>query len=225
MDMKKSWTLSIALAAGLVLTAPAHAFLFDGFGDDQGPAEDTNPGMGVSDMVGPMAITDTDLVNATREIEANLTGDDGGSSVELTAGVGGNRYEHNQTDGEFGYSEIRWFFDSTSFNDPLNLLVDIRSNDTGGMVDFTLADGSGGDQTVTEMLAPGFTGGQMFTFDFTGVDMTDIQAGTLRITGNNSLDMSLEFIEVPAPGVLGLLGLGLAGLAFVARRRRNEDSA
>jgi len=225
MDMKKSWTLSIALAAGLVLTAPAHAFLFDGFGDDQGPAIDDDSSMATNDTVGPMAITDTDLVNATREIEANLTSDDGGLTTQLIAGIAGDRFEHDQTDGESGYSEVRWFFDPTSFNDPLNLLVNIRSNDEGGVVDFTLADGSGGSQTVTEVLADGFTGGQMFTFNFAGVDMNDIQSGTLRVTGNNSLDMSLEFIEVPAPGVLGLLGLGLAGLAFVARRRRNEDSA
>ncbi len=46
-----------------------------------------------------------------------------------------------------------------------------------------------------------------------------------QITGATSLDRNPDFVEVPAPGVLGLLGIGLAGIAFVARRRRDTDVA
>lgn len=224
--MNKFWLLGTALAGSLVLTAPAHAFLFDGFGDDQGPvADETADATGES--TGSMPITDTDLTNAQRTITAFLDSTDGtGSRNQVTAGTGGGVYDHSQTDGETGHSEILWSFDSQSLDDPITLVVDVRSIDLTASLEFTLEDGSG--NTSTDTVAVTGTGSQLFSFSsFDGIDMTDVTGASLLVDGSGtpSLDMSLNFIEVPAPGVLGLLGIGLAALGFSVRRRRQEDIA
>ena len=58
----------------------------------------------------------------------------------------------------------------------------------------------------------GLTVGNNYSFDLFFAERHTTQS-TFRI------DTSIRLQEVPAPGTLGLLGLGLAGLAFVRRRR------
>lgn len=219
--MKKFWTLAIALLGSLALTTPAQALLLDGFGDDQGPVvDDTVDATGESD--GPISVTDTDFSNVTRTITAFLDGSDGvGSSNQIEAGTGGGVYDHSQTDGETGHSLIDWAFDSTTLNDPITIIANVRSIDLTASLEFTLEDGSGA--TATETVAVSSPGNQLYQFgSFDGLDMTDITGASLLVdgSGTTSLDMSLDFVEVPAPGILGLLGIGLAGLAVFSRRRR-----
>lgn len=219
--MKKFWTLAIALLGSLALTAPAQAnLLLDGFGDDQGPVvDDTLDGTGESD--GPIPITDTDFSNVTRTITAFLDTSGGfGSSSQVAAGAGGGVYDHSQTDGDAGHSEVIWAFDSTTLADPITIIASIRSIDLTASLEFTLEDGSGATDTKTVTVnAPG---SQIYQFgSFDGLDMTDITGASLLVDGSetDSLDMSLDFVEVPTPGILGLLGIGLAGLAVFSRRR------
>lgn len=58
------------------------------------------------------------------------------------------------------------------------------------------------------------------TLEFTG----DTGVGELIAVGANELNNSTRFdvVEIPEPGLLGLFGLGLLALGFVARRRPNR---
>ena len=221
--MKKLSTMGLALAGTLAFTSPAHAFLFDGFGDDQGPVTDETAGDGGESST-PMAITDTDLVGAERTLEANLTGESGASG-DISTEVIDSFFSHTQSSGEEGYTNVSYTFDATSFGDPLNLALNVTNNDQGGSIDFTLEDAVGGTDTQTIALSEDETGNFLFSFSGMDVDLSQVNAANLQVWGNASLDLEADFIEVPAPGVLGLLGIGLAGIAFVARRRRDTDVA
>lgn len=215
--MKKLWRVGLVLAGTLAFTGPAHAFLFDGFGDDQGPVTDsTVDGSSVSS--GPMPINDTDLSSAERTLEAELTSESGAPG-DVEAETLDGFFAHRQTSGEVGYTKTSYTFDPVSFNDPLNLAINIVNNDEGGSVDFTLEDADGGSDTQTATLSPDETGSLLFTFSGLNVDLSQVNAGSFQVNGNSSLDLEAQFIEVPVPGVVGLLGLGLVGMAATVQRR------
>lgn len=218
--LKSGLTLAVAMAGSLTLTSPAYAnLLLDGFGDPQpigsSLVDDTDDG--VAETSGPVQIFDTDFTNVWRTLTAELTGTGGGSS-EVTAQTIDGVYEHTQSAGEDGYTRIDWEFDSSTVNDPVNILTDVSFIDTSADLSFALTDGDDNSASKTEAVtSDGVAVHQFGSFD--GIDMTDITAASLEISGATSLDMNLDFVEVPAPGILGLMGLGLAGVGFFARGR------
>ncbi len=62
-----------------------------------------------------------------------------------------------------------------------------------------------------------FVGGPV---DFTMIDMINIQLTTTTPVSDLQLDLFGTTSEIPEPGVLAILGLGLAGLGLVRRPRR-----
>jgi hypothetical protein len=62
-----------------------------------------------------------------------------------------------------------------------------------------------------------FVGGSV---DFTMIDMINIQLTTTTPVSDLQLDFFGTTSEIPEPGILALLGLGLTGLGFARRRQR-----
>lgn len=100
-------------------------------------------------------------------------------------------------------------------------------------ISVSVTDGLGNTATVTNSLTSNpvdFTPNVVYNMylayaDLTGdvVDFTDIESLTLSYEGDKGHDMELNFfavsnIPVPAPGALGLMSLGIAGLLW--RRRK-----
>ena len=56
--------------------------------------------------------------------------------------------------------------------------------------------------------------------DFTMIDMINIELSTTTPVSDLQLDFFGTTTEIAEPGVLAILGLGLAGLGLARRRRR-----
>ena len=120
----------------------------------------------------------------------------------------------------------------TTTANSVKLYLDVWSDDTAGVIlngteifapNFTqniCADGAigcepGEQAMITEVLAAGMT----HTID---LEVYQVGDGTNNAANPFGLLYSGKTKELPEPATLGLMGLGLAGLGFVAHRRRRS---
>ncbi|MEO0973108.1 MAG: PEP-CTERM sorting domain-containing protein [Pseudomonadota bacterium] len=221
---------ALAALAALTVGATANAtLLIDGFGDTNvgGTADDMTPVIMYSDLV-----TDTDIagvVNRTITTES-LNGGDVTSDVDSFGGNPNTFFQHSQDVLTLGTSLIEWDFapNAGPLGAPITISVEVISADLpGATISFSLFDGV---DTLTESLVlPAVNGGaQNFTFTFFDamdvLDENNIVGASLFIDGSmvEALDVAIDFVAVPMPepSALALVGLGLFGLSFAARRRR-----
>lgn len=238
--MKKLNALAIALLASLAFTAPAHATLIDGFGDNQAEIEATadDPGTPIDESTassGNVAVTDTDLTGVLRSLTVTQAGSsnvglnpDGGS---VTAKVASGLYQYSQDTLTFGTGTIDWTFDSQPLSSPVAIVLSLIEADNDlGTVTFTLNGGPSGPVSQTLSLPevdPSVDPAQALVFNIGGFpDGEAFTSASLFIDGSeaSALDLTVDFVRVPAPGVLGLLGIGLVGLGIGGRRRRNTEA-
>lgn len=223
--------LGVAVAGTFIAAAPAHAFLIDGFGDDQASIQADGPSGNnpVTVTSSSEPITDTDFDNALRTLMVERTG--GGGNVDMR--VDEDKLFYSQGSGTFGRGMVDWTdFAPVAFSGNAHVLVSVLEADlAAGGLEITLGSSSAGLEESIVAALPQVTFGDdpetvsLSLAGFSPALLASVDYAQLEIDGRSvsSLDVTIDYVEIPAPGVLGLLGLGLAGLAFTVRRRRSGE--
>ncbi|MDZ7829133.1 MAG: PEP-CTERM sorting domain-containing protein [Halofilum sp. (in: g-proteobacteria)] len=215
--MKKAWILSVALFGSLVM-APAHAALTMTIIDDDGvvlgPFVESSPNfISVSGTFGLFTLsTHTTTSNVGTgdlaglfTLNSNVSADGAGSiSVSVT--------QDAYTIPAAGLSKF------TTGSNPVTL----DGGATYSVQTFVdgVALGSGG--TLASVTDDYFESAEMAIGNPFSITHT-YTITTTRRSENITFDYSTR--AVPVPGVLGLLGLGLVGVAAAVRRRRDQTAA
>jgi hypothetical protein len=225
---------AIALAVGTwVFTPPeASAVLIDGFGDDLPTTLVATLPDGVVDNLPGQSITDTGLTNTTvtRVIEVETTVANT-NAKRTSVSVAGGEYSHVQDSQTKGRSKITYTFSgpaTVDLSSGVAIRIQVNFADLpGGKIDITLIDSS--SNTSTQSVAIPVVGGtdppvivsQLLSDFDPPVSLGTVKNIMVEIDGTavEGLDVDIDFIETPEPATLGVLGIGLLGLGFMARRR------
>ncbi len=217
--MKKAWILGAALLSGSFLAAPAHAALTMTITDSGGGVtviNETSPGEIVTS--GVVGLFNFEIHTTASNAGSGLLAEMVSTTLNLTA-EGADFFTISVTEDNFTNPSPNESGEA-KFETAIN-----ASTSTGGAnYDAeSLVDGSSllAVNNVGDLSS--FTTSDMMTI---GTPFSITHEWTVRSTGaGESLAFDMSTRAIPEPGVLGLLGLGLAGLAFSLRRRKDSVAA
>jgi hypothetical protein len=142
------------------------------------------------------------------------TGMDANGTLQIANGS----FDDSDVDLTYAINDAEWA-NLTSLK--LNFLGNDNAVPTSSSVTLMI-----GADTIGTIFLPDQNTPFQIAFDINGVISDQFAAGTTDITftfsGSPEFDMTLDSIaaNVPEPGMIGLFGLGLAGIGLASRRRR-----
>ena len=144
-----------------------------------------------------------------------------------------NRVNAGVYDGSVADGESSSVFDTITWTFPVPIIgfgMDLSSGATGDVLTLTGDFDGTGEQVINVLTVLGGNGtgflGIIGTASFTSILLSDANASSLP--GENFQVDNLSFAttaQVPEPATLALFGAGLAGLGWIARRRKSVATA
>lgn len=236
----KNFLLGTVIALGFSSVANAGLITIDDFSDSQGPLTVMQGNTSFSSVLGSMLGGERDL-----SIHSFVDAFDQGASVNVAAdnfffssGSGNESMFTIQWDGVDGSMDIDPFgLGGLDLTDELgtsfSFITAIVETDLNAWFDVTFWSGVQGTAETVELPIPGvtfpgrdafFTSGEFSNTDFSNVGAIQVRGNILSPETDarvRSYDLQLASVTaVPEPSMAGLLGLGLAGMAFAGTRRR-----
>lgn len=213
--MKKTWILAVALLGGSLVAAPAQAALTMTITDSSGASTvygETSPGLiAISGSVGLFEI---DLQATASNAGSGELAEVVSTSLNLTS-TGADFFTVSVTEDNFGSPSPNENGEAL-FESILNAsaVTGGSSFDASSLIDGgVLLSESGISSTDTFYARDRLAIGTPFSIT---------HEWTIYASGpGESVAFNLSTRAIPEPGVLGLLGIGIAGLAFALRRRRS----
>lgn len=244
--MRRAYPLTAIAAALTLVSGAANALLIDNFADQPQAYVISATGIGTETKAGARTAADgsgTNMIGNIRDFDGTTintgTTASGDMTIQTKQDFAGNDFlSISNEDNVQGTANVKWDNDGAGLAtagvgidltaDGTAIVMDVLSIDTGVTVEMIVKNVAG---TVASSGVKGFGAPGVFFVnfaDFTNSSVfTDVNSIELVFNGSPSWDGSFDFIRsanpptsgAPIPGTIALMGIALAGLGRMRRRK------